>query len=322
MRRPNRSIEVLDISLMAVVTKAMGAFLVLMVVFMQYYSSGPIGQNTAQELTQQIEQTQKRTTEALRALIDKANPEDIARLLEEARRRLEEARQLIEQLKRENNALNAQAQRLQQENAALEKEIAELQKRLEDSKSIITGHLINWDCMDVRFRLALVTNTMYLGNENNRFVLNHGVTLGQPQSGGDSDFRAQNPASTSAPGTGSRFNLSWFRYATDPGNFALIVVKQADVPFQKIHGFDSGRPLTLSKQDCSVIVSLQTAIPSKNNFSAHLPFRIVIPKEAYAQIIHDVRVRAQDGTLDLIDPSPVMRTWLNDQIANAVKVSP
>ena len=48
MKRPHRSIETFDISLMAVVTKAMGAFLVLMLLLMPYYRSGPIGQQEVQ----------------------------------------------------------------------------------------------------------------------------------------------------------------------------------------------------------------------------------------------------------------------------------
>lgn len=55
MRRPNRSIETFDISLMAVVTKAMGAFLVMMLLLLPYYSSSPLGKDEAQDLAKKVQ---------------------------------------------------------------------------------------------------------------------------------------------------------------------------------------------------------------------------------------------------------------------------
>ena len=71
MRRSNRNIETFDISLMAVVTKAMGAFLVLMLLLMPYYSSGPIGQQAAADLAKKVEQADLK----IREVIDKLNKE-------------------------------------------------------------------------------------------------------------------------------------------------------------------------------------------------------------------------------------------------------
>lgn len=53
-RRPNRQIEVFDISLIAVVTKAMGAFLLVMLL-MPYYSSYPAYQFLAANLGWQLQ---------------------------------------------------------------------------------------------------------------------------------------------------------------------------------------------------------------------------------------------------------------------------
>lgn len=55
MRRPNRSIETFDISLMAVVTKAMGAFLVMMLLLLPYYSSSSLGKDEAQDLAKKVQ---------------------------------------------------------------------------------------------------------------------------------------------------------------------------------------------------------------------------------------------------------------------------
>lgn len=322
MRRPNRSIEVFDISLVAVVSKAMGAFLVLMIVFMQYYSSGPLGQNTAQQLSEQIEQTQKNTVEALRRLIEKANPEDIAKLLEEARRRLEESKQLIDQLRRENDALNAQAQRLDQQNAQLEKEIQDLQRKLSSEKYMIAGHLTNWDCMDVRFRLGLILPNMYLirGKEQDRYVLNDGATLGQGESNSDREFLRANPKSTSVPGTGARFNNASFQYVTDPGTFHLVIVKQ-DMEFQQLKKH-RGYPLRRSQRDCTILVALQAGHSGKSQLHSTFTLQIGVAKDSFAIIPYEVRLRANDGALELRQPSQEILAWLSDQIANAAKVSP
>ena len=59
MKRPHRSIETFDISLMAVVTKAMGAFLVLMLLLMPYYTSEPMGQKEADALEKKVEEVNK-----------------------------------------------------------------------------------------------------------------------------------------------------------------------------------------------------------------------------------------------------------------------
>lgn len=55
IRRANRQIEVFDISLMAVVTKAMGAFLVIMLLLMPYYRSYPAYQVPATNLGSQLQ---------------------------------------------------------------------------------------------------------------------------------------------------------------------------------------------------------------------------------------------------------------------------
>jgi hypothetical protein len=323
MRRPNRSIEVLDISLMAVVTKAMGAFLVLMVVFMQYYSSQPLGQQTAQQITQQVEQTQRDLTEVLRKVIAKATPEDIAKLLEEMRRRLEEAKKLIEQLRRDNDALNAQVQRLEQENAALEQEIAELEKKLSTEKFLVTATLLNWDCPNIRFRVGLVTPKMYIVRTNNRQdpnVINFGASLGQSGAIDDESHRRTFPNSKDALGMGERFNLATLRYITDPGTFGIVVVKQHTSP-QKIGEYD-GYAITRSKQDCAVVITMQSALPGKDLFRIHFAERYVIPKDSYAEIVSEIQINPQTGGLNTVPTSQDTLAWLKNQIANAVKVSP
>lgn len=131
MKRSNRSIEVFDISLMAVVTKAMGAFLVLMLLLMPYYSSGPLGEKTIADLNEQVDQIDK----DLKDMIEKAervgpSVEDLRKLVAELRERLQKARALIQTLKRELDALNAQVKRLEDENRTLAQQLDGLRKQL------------------------------------------------------------------------------------------------------------------------------------------------------------------------------------------------
>ena len=93
---------------MAVVTKAMGAFLVLMLLLMPYYSSGPVGEQNAAQLAQTITAAQKELDLAVQKLAQgKADPNEIAKLLDEALRRLREAQELMARLKRQRRAQRA-----------------------------------------------------------------------------------------------------------------------------------------------------------------------------------------------------------------------
>jgi type II secretory pathway pseudopilin PulG len=68
MRRPHRSIETFDISLMAVVTKAMGAFLVLMLLLLPYYTPNARTQEVTEELLLQLKVISSKIHEASRQL--------------------------------------------------------------------------------------------------------------------------------------------------------------------------------------------------------------------------------------------------------------
>jgi predicted nuclease with TOPRIM domain len=127
MKRPHRSIETFDISLMAVVTKAMGAFLVLMLLLIPYYKSGPIAQKPIDDLAKKVDEVNKN----IKDIVDKlttASAEDLRKLLDDALKNLDDARKLIAELKRAVDQLNAQVQRLDDENAGLKTQVAQLRK--------------------------------------------------------------------------------------------------------------------------------------------------------------------------------------------------
>lgn len=110
MRRPHRSIETFDISLMAVVTKAMGAFLVLMLLLMPYYSSSPLGRDEAQDLAKKVQDADAK----IKGVLDKLGDKELGKDLSSAREQLGSGQQLINQLKRYVDQLSAQVTRLEE----------------------------------------------------------------------------------------------------------------------------------------------------------------------------------------------------------------
>ena len=116
LRRQNRSIEVFDIALMNVVTKAMGAFLVLMLLMLPAYNAMPQAQ-------QEVEQAEAKSRQL------EAN---VAALI----RRNDELR-----------SGGAEAEVLSQRAAALERE----NKELRESKPTTLLITFNWeDCHGTR----------------------------------------------------------------------------------------------------------------------------------------------------------------------------
>jgi prefoldin subunit 5 len=134
IKRPNRNIEVFDISLMAVVTKAMGAFLVIMIMLLpSYYIARSQSEPTVNELRQQVDDLQRRLQEISRNIGKYTeNPDDLRRQLAAAidqldhaktrievlNNRLSEAVTLRDRLDNEVRRLRAQAQDLEQEKSS------------------------------------------------------------------------------------------------------------------------------------------------------------------------------------------------------------
>lgn len=124
MKRPHRSIETFDISLMAVVTKAMGAFLVLMLLLMPYYSSSPLGKDEAEDLARKVQDADAK----IKGVLDKLGDKDLGQNLISAREQLGSGAQLINQLKRYVDQLSAQVTRLEEKIVTLTAELDQLKK--------------------------------------------------------------------------------------------------------------------------------------------------------------------------------------------------
>lgn len=317
MHRPHRSIEVFDISLMAVVTKAMGAFLVLMLLLMPYYSSGSLGDKSAADAAKALAEAQQQLKAATEQLANR-NPEDLAKSLEEARRRLEEAQKFIAQLKRDNDALNSQARRLDAENSALRDQLAKLES--DQRKIRFTGYLVNWDCAGVRIALGLLTNTAYVKETKNNpkltYLLNHVISLGNSSTFTEDDVIADNPdQSAVARGHGMRFDQSNFRYAAEPGNYYLVLASTSK-SLTKIDGID-GYALKRVASDCRVLLSLNYYVPVSDSYSSYYARELTLSKSDYAIMLGQLAVTADK--VDWQAPPAEAIAWLRDQIDHAQK---
>jgi hypothetical protein len=136
IRRPNRQIEVFDISLMAVVTKAMGAFLVIMLLLMPYYRGGPVYSEPMSKLRDQLEEVKKKLEDVeqnVRRFTD--DPEELKRQVGMLLKRLDEAKVRVTELQRQLDQAWAQTERLEGEVTQLQA----LRQQLESERDALAA---------------------------------------------------------------------------------------------------------------------------------------------------------------------------------------
>jgi hypothetical protein len=313
MRRSNRSIEVFDISLMAVVTKAMGAFLVLMLLLMPYYSSGPVGQKTAAELAEELKEAQKKLESAIdnlkRGEITPEDLERLKRLLEETQRRLQQAQTLADRLKRENDQLNSQVARLENELEDSKKKLAEEKeenRRLKNdlaklNNPALSVHLSNSDCLDVVMDVALWDRTRdqieFIGRSpikynyfspghsyTNRTLLNREIV------------------------TGFRSNLY------DKPELVILIVRDKETV--KIDG-DISHLLKKTSKACHVTINTTSFFPAQAIYSPGGTINMTIAPGTYAQVLWQAKVVKDKIVFD--QPTAQDKAWLDALVAKAKK---
>lgn len=328
LRRPNRSIEVFDISLMAVVTKAMGAFLVIMVLLMPYYSSGPIGEQNAADLAKTIADAQKQLDLAVQKLSQaKPSPDEIAKLLDEALRRLREAQELMARLKRDNDALNSQVRRLEDELKEANAENEQLEKELAEQQQVIfSAEAINWDCLDVRVDLALLPRQDVYSittSDNRKVNINQILNFSRPTTGGISTItdeqvrEAIKDSEKEAPGVGVRFNTARVYSRLNKGDIYMLAVLFRDKKVTKVEGYE-GYALRDPGKACKAIVSRQYIDPKTKDLVGY--YTNVWTLDAYGAVAYEVTWRGED-VLTVSALSAETKKWWDDQLKRAVKVS-
>ncbi|MBS0234872.1 MAG: hypothetical protein JSR99_15470 [Proteobacteria bacterium] len=142
LRRTNRQIEVFDISLMAVVTKAMGAFLVLMLLLLPYYKGAPPSMTSPEEAQRAIAEARSQIAQASETRGEDAVA--LKRQLEAAQTALQRAGNSVRELKTELDQVWSQFSRTQKELSDSQKNIAQsraaqaqLQSQLADTRDTL-----------------------------------------------------------------------------------------------------------------------------------------------------------------------------------------
>src|SRR5579883_1788793 len=116
LRRANRQIEVFDVSLMAVVTKAMGAFLVIMLLLLPYYTGAPPSITSPEQARQAVADARQRITDVVQSFGRfSEDPAALRRQLQEAQAALQKADDAIRELKTELDQVWSQYKRQQQD---------------------------------------------------------------------------------------------------------------------------------------------------------------------------------------------------------------
>ena len=119
MRRPHRSIETFDISLMAVVTKAMGAFLVLMLLLLPYYTPNKQTEEDIKEIVLQLKKARESIETVSRQLGPAGGGGGAQANLQEAKTQVELAAQVVGKMRALLDKALASVARLEQENNRL-----------------------------------------------------------------------------------------------------------------------------------------------------------------------------------------------------------
>lgn len=124
MARRNREINIFNIAFLDVITGAMGAFVLLVVLLAPYVKKA---QETPQQQQQQHEQDIQKTLDRAEQNMDQAaqtdNVEDLRRLLAKARADLAEARKELDALQQELDQARRQLQQAEAENEDLRKRL-------------------------------------------------------------------------------------------------------------------------------------------------------------------------------------------------------
>lgn len=163
MKRPRREGGGGEIALMAVITKAMGAFLVLVVIMLPHYVF-VLSQNKSAEAAQKKIDQAMQTASAVAEALKKGRLTDleIDQLIERLKQlsaQLDELRNEVASLKNELDQSHAEIARLSKAKQALEEEVARLRKEIEqlrDKDIPVTVATMSWsECPGGRIEIYL-----------------------------------------------------------------------------------------------------------------------------------------------------------------------
>ncbi len=126
MKRPNRETQIFNLSMMDVISGAMGAFLIIMVIMSQSYQNDPATTKNVQDLQDQLDEALDELQET-RTLLDDRN----------VRQKIENAQQQIRQARQEAEVVKENLNQSQKKIARLDAELQDTQQRLNWSKPVM-----------------------------------------------------------------------------------------------------------------------------------------------------------------------------------------
>lgn len=127
MKRRNREIQIFNLSMMDVISGAMGAFLIIMIILSRYYTPDPQAAKDAHKIKEKLKEVQQELL-----LIKKEMPDDywkLKRLLDQALDDLDRAEDMVDNLQDRVDQLNSENKRLHNENEKLDNEVRDLRTR-------------------------------------------------------------------------------------------------------------------------------------------------------------------------------------------------
>jgi len=132
LARANRQIQVFDIAIVAVVTKVLGAFIVLVVLLLPYYRSDPANAPAVQAVRDHLRDARLAIEAAEKAL--GADPAALADLIERAKESIAEAQGFVQALRDKLDQASAQIGRLEAREKELEEKLEPLQDELKEAR--------------------------------------------------------------------------------------------------------------------------------------------------------------------------------------------
>jgi len=130
---PRRDINIFNLSMMDVISGAMGAFLIIMVILMRYYKEDADVTAQREAAQKQIDDIQRQIDEAIKQLQDTTDIDvaELLRRLEEVKRQLADARREVTRLSNDLQAARNRVNQLQAQNEELQRENEILKRRVE-----------------------------------------------------------------------------------------------------------------------------------------------------------------------------------------------
>lgn len=157
-RRPSREISIFSLSMLDVISGAMGAFLIIMIILSRYYENDPANRKSVEELQNSLQRSQQKLEQIEKLIRNDPSAQNFWEQLQQALQQLSVAQGKLHSLEQLLNQAAAQKRRLETENSSLRQSNDSLQKEnssLSLRKPYLT--LIDWDCPGLDLDLYVQT---------------------------------------------------------------------------------------------------------------------------------------------------------------------